>query len=136
MNPKLKSQIKLLATAFTVVSIFLAVIVWLIIEYAPKPYQLKTIKIGKYYKKTFTVQQLNGKYVPMNHVYCLKNKHLSTDDVIKILKASNGGHVWTATFDDKNYTRWRRSDNKIEATHRKKDGKIEHISEGICRVEE
>jgi superfamily II RNA helicase len=118
-----KKKIKLFIPAVIIVPVMLFCILWLLPD-PPKPYTLDTVKAGEYYQKTFSVRQTEGKYVPMAHVYWLQDKLLSADDVIKILQASNAGYVWTANFDDSNYTRWRRSDDKIEATHRKQDGRL------------
>ena len=90
----------------------------------PKSYTLTTYKTDKYYHKIFSVRQSNGKYTPMANVYWLKDKNLSSDDIIKILENSSNGLAWTVTTDNDDYTRWRRSDNNIEATHRKQDGRL------------
>ena len=122
INKKSKQKLKLLLSILGIEVIVIAIILYFI--HPPEPYILQTYKTEKFLHKTFSVKQPNGKYIPMADVFWLKNKILSTDDILHILKKTNLGLTWTKTTDNSDYTRWRRSDNKAEATYRKKDGRL------------
>ena len=122
MNPKSKRRIKLLLSVLVIAVVALMVVMYIIPP--PNPYTLQIYKTDEYYHRIFSIRQSNGKYAPMADVYWLQDKMLSNDDVIKILEKGSNGLGWTVTTDNADYTRWRRSDNRVEATHRKKDGRL------------
>ena len=121
MQESTKKRIKLFIPTIIVVPIFMFCVLW---GSPPEKYTLTTAKTDGYYHRLFNVRQPNGKYVPMVSVFWKADKPLSANDVSQILTANSAGYGWTAKYDDSDYTRWYRSDGKLGATYRKKDGRL------------
>lgn len=114
---------------FILLSVLICMITMLLSYFAKPflnrpPYKFSTVRSGSYYVKEFSGRNAKGDYLPMVMVYWRTEGLLTEPEIVKLLDSHRSGFTWAVRDDNDDYTRWYRSDDRLGATHRKKDGRL------------